>query len=1393
MCAWTSLTALTSGGMGEVFDAISPEGRRVALKLLPKGRSSAVFAHEVRVLTRLQNPSLVPVLGFATDSREIFGDDRGPAYWMEFVDGDGILNAARGAGAEKILHWFLEGLDALDALHTQGLLHGDLSPSNLLIDREGRLRLVDLSIGFGDEARLEMATLPYMAPERIDGHRLPSGDLFSYATVFYEALAGRHPRLGCRSLRDFLERPADPFLESAPAFAAAHPLAARVIERMLAVSPSERFSGAREIRNALQTGRSDGAAALSEFHPARMIGAEDAWKKIQDALSRAAASSSPLLLAVHGPSGSGKSRFAREVSLEGRLRDVPVEVFDGAEFLAPDELSRLYHRLREPKPGLVLVTWSDDAQPEPFARLVRELLKNPETIDVALRDLDGAETESLIALAFGPRAAAEAAATLFEDTAGNPARLVERIRFLAQKKLVREGRLAGEWRSFLRDQASRERPLDDRFVPPSLIRAVASGDADAAGPEAREIAEDLRRRRRYAPALALVERVLPLVSKPDEKSRLLRMRTNLLNDLGRREEALTSCEDWFHLRAGDETDAVRTAKYWLVTGQACQNLGRSDEAIERLKTGVGLPDERGTRPFRLKALSLLGLEELRRGRLPEAVACLEKIGVSDAAPALKAEALRTLATLRSRGGDWEAARRLLGEARALYASEHHLEGLFWTSLEEGNLALDHGKIEPAASAYAAAEGFAREAGSDLRQAVAHNNQGVLERARGHLAASWESLRRAGDVLRFIGGIEEWIQNRKELAVTEASLGRFAKAAEALKEMEAAGPNGRALAAETSKRLAALRDGTDALPADVLQRIYESLPTEFQVTFVERGDWKNRSAVPAEKKPKGDSPMTQVLPILMELNQSLLKEDDMQRVLERLMDSAMRIAGAENGFLVLRSDVPNGPIPGFDIAVARNVAKEDLGTDLYSFSLSAVRRALQTGDAVVTDNAMIDPAFREAKSVQLLQLKSILALPVTGPDGVLGVFYLDHRFQKGLFEGEILDVLKAFAGIAALALQKAKMIEGLKKRNTEMEVKIGEQEGEVQNLQKEVNRTRMILKKEYGDIVGRSPKMVEVLSVVDRITDAKIPVWIYGESGTGKEAIARALHFNSGRSKKAFVTENCSALPESLLESELFGHKKGAFTHAVSDKKGLLQYADGGTVFLDEIADMSLNLQAKLLRFLQEGEVRPIGAAEPVRVDARVVSASNKDLRALVAEGKFREDLFYRLNGITVKLPPLRERLEDLPLLAEHFLKRIGGRESKTPVKLEPGVLRIFMGYAWPGNIRELQNTLETAVLFAEKGTITRASLSFKPALFEGGTSSPSFSGSGGSASVAVSKDSLPPIVTETLKALRDQCYHKGKAAKALGISRRSLYARLERAGIDPGAASLKEMIEKALG
>src|SRR4029434_1623340 len=245
-------------------------------------------------------------------------------------------------------------------------------------------------------------------------------------------------------------------------------------------------------------------------------------------------------------------------------------------------------------------------------------------------------------------------------------------------------------------------------------------------------------------------------------------------------------------------------------------------------------------------------------------------------------------------------------------------------------------------------------------------------------------------------------------------------------------------------------------------------------------------------------------------------------------------------------------------------------------------------------------------------------------------------------------------------------------------------------------------------------------------------------------------------------------------SELFGHKKGAFTQADRDKKGILAYADKGTIFLDEIADMSLNLQAKLLRFLQEGEIRPLGGNEVIQVDVRVVSASNRDLHELVETGKFREDLFFRINGITVTLPPLRERLEHLPLLSEHFLQKIAAASKTKPCRLHPEALRLLLAYGWPGNIRELQNTLETAVLFAEEGMLTPASLQFKPALF-----GPKKRGKA-SALRAPVFSSLEPELEKILKSLKEHGYHKVNAALALGMSRRNLYVKLEKYGVPLG-------------
>jgi len=257
--------------------------------------------------------------------------------------------------------------------------------------------------------------------------------------------------------------------------------------------------------------------------------------------------------------------------------------------------------------------------------------------------------------------------------------------------------------------------------------------------------------------------------------------------------------------------------------------------------------------------------------------------------------------------------------------------------------------------------------------------------------------------------------------------------------------------------------------------------------------------------------------------------------------------------------------------------------------------------------------------------------------------------------------------------------------------------ERERLKEENQRLREDIEREYSfsSIVGKTARMKEIFSLVKKVCDFKTTVLILGESGTGKELIARAIHFNSNRKKAPFVAVNCGAIPENLLESELFGHVKGAFTDAVADKAGLFEQADSGTLFLDEIGEMPPFLQVKLLRVLQEGEIRPVGAASTKKVDVRVVSATSRDLAADVASGRFREDLFYRINVFSISVPPLRERTEDIPFLVHHFLQKYSAMLGKSSVRLSPDFVASLMGYAWPGNVRELENCIERALVLCE--------------------------------------------------------------------------------------------------
>ncbi len=308
-----------------------------------------------------------------------------------------------------------------------------------------------------------------------------------------------------------------------------------------------------------------------------------------------------------------------------------------------------------------------------------------------------------------------------------------------------------------------------------------------------------------------------------------------------------------------------------------------------------------------------------------------------------------------------------------------------------------------------------------------------------------------------------------------------------------------------------------------------------------------------------------------------------------------------------------------------------------------------------------------------------------------------------------------------------------------------------------------------EMVGTSPKMIEVYKKLAKIARIESPVLILGESGAGKELVARALHMNSRRASAPFVVINCGALPETLLESELFGHEKGAFTGATGTRKGLFENGTGGTVFLDEISETSLGFQVKLLRVIQEHEIRRVGSNETVQVDIRVVAATNRDLREMTRNNQFREDLFHRLNVFTISLPALRERVADIPLLAAYYLK-IFNEKFGTNVRLAGEALEVMKAYDWPGNVREIRNVLERAITFNDTGVIQASELEFGESEADEGAGASSPAGAG---------NSLDDMEREhIIRILRETGGNKKKAAEILGIERRTLYSKAKRLGID---------------
>jgi len=477
-----------------------------------------------------------------------------------------------------------------------------------------------------------------------------------------------------------------------------------------------------------------------------------------------------------------------------------------------------------------------------------------------------------------------------------------------------------------------------------------------------------------------------------------------------------------------------------------------------------------------------------------------------------------------------------------------------------------------------------------------------------------------------------------------------------------------------------------------------------------------------------------LQALLNISRVLASIVEGDALLHKVLELATEAVKAERGFVLTMTGEES-----WQVRVSHNLSDEDAGR-IVTPSSQILRRVLQERVPLLVHDAQTDPRFEGSESVIMQQITSAIAVPMMLQDELLGIIYVDSRKNRSQFTEENLKFFSVFAVQAALAYVNASRFD---------------------RLQEEKLRLQTEMQRVYGfpEIVGVTPPMQEVFTLMRKILNSDISVLLLGESGTGKELVARALHYNGPRRDKPFVAQFCGNLSEALLESELFGHKRGSFTGAVSDKRGLMEVADAGTFFLDEIADISPAIQAKLLRVLQDGIIRRVGGTESLHVDLRIVSATNKELEEEVNDGRFREDLFYRLNVITIRLPSLRERKDDIPLLASHFLKRAAARLSQPEKHVSREALAMMRVHTWPGNVRELENAIERAVVLSGD----RPDILPDDLLISSG-------GDRSSGNPQTLRDHERAIVLQTLADMEG---NKTRTAEVLGVSLRWLHYRLK--------------------
>jgi serine/threonine-protein kinase PknK len=870
--------------------------------------------------------------------------------------------------------------------------------------------------------------------------------------------------------------------------------------------------------------------------------------------------------------------------------------------------------------------------------------------------------------------------------------------------------------------------------------------------------------------------------------------------LGRSDEAVQSYQRSIEA-ATQVADAGMLASALINLAGLRKERGELAESIRALESALDAARRSGRRTSLYQALLNLGNADLYLGRLERARAFLVQMGDPMALPASFGAQLRGLwADLHARSGDVEQAlveyeacsRGWAGLGRGKDAAEALLEKVLlaagravdttaWSSFEVLNSDVERAREAlddaPTALLKLAEARVAALGGEGARAEELCGEALKLAESSGQKEWAWRALALEAELSQ-VSGKQTRAERLRGRAV-EILEDIAARLAEDLRAVFWNDPRRAALRADGTRHSVRTNQPPTLRPRS-LGGHTPVQPTKSSITHSGTDAISRLSQTPLERR----------LAKILAINGDLAAEVELPRLAEKIVAHAAELLGAERGFLLLGQA---------EDSLAICASRGGQGEEHEQFSRTIAGRVLSSGMPLISVDTERDGRLVGFESVHAKLITAVACVPIFSPQGAsIGALYLETRSGVRPDFADELSTLQAFADQAAIALTSARLLRelreksvALERRNQELSVVeerlrdiLGKRTARLREVREalRVTRSQLGVHSSYAGLVGSSPAMRRIYQLIQRIKDTDVPVLICGESGTGKEVVARAIHQGSVRSERKLVAINCGAIPEPILESELFGHMKGAFTGADRDRKGLLREADGGVLFLDEIGETPLRMQASLLRVLQEGRVLPVGGNEEVPIDVRVIFATNRNLDEAVRQGLFREDLLYRIRVVELTLPPLRERREDVPLLVDHFLERFAVRFNQAKKSLSRDALQRLLSHPLPGNVRQLENALLNAWVLSDTDVIQAEDIDLP------GSATRSTVPEGAPAPVPTRVDATKRSTlsehqrterSRMAEALEAAGWNRVRAAQILGMPRRTFYRRLKEYGLQP--------------